>query len=89
MGESFFFFSGNGVLDSNFIFQKDEPKTAKANRLLMATESQNMKNTRNFTSSDMRWTSVTSHQAHAHPPTMVVLELAPQQPPAIRIQFNN
>ncbi len=33
------------------------------------------------TSSDMRWTSVTSHQAHAHPPTMVVLVLAPQQPP--------
>jgi hypothetical protein len=38
MGESFFFFSGNGVLDSNFIFQKDEPKTAEANRLLMAVE---------------------------------------------------
>jgi hypothetical protein len=48
-----------------------------------------MKKRRNFTSRDMRWTSVTSHQAHAHPPTMVVLELAPQQPPAIRIQFNN
>lgn len=42
-----------------------------------------------FTSSDMRWTSVTSHQAHAHPPTMVVLVLAPQQPPVINIQFNS
>ncbi len=42
-----------------------------------------------FTSSDMRWTSVTSHQAHAHPPTMVVLVLAPQQPPVIIIQFNS
>ena len=87
MGESFFFFLGEWRPWLKFYFSKDETKTAEANRLLMAVERENMKKTRNFTSSDMRWTSVTSHQAHAHPPTIVVLELAPQQPPAIRIQL--
>ena len=34
-----------------------------------------------ITSRDIRWTSVTSHQAHAHPPTIVVFFVDPQQPP--------
>ena len=34
-----------------------------------------------ITSKDIRWTSVTSHQAHAHPPTIVVFFVDPQQPP--------
>ena len=36
-----------------------------------------------ITSRDRRCTSVTSHHAHAHPPTRVVLDLEPQQPPEI------
>ena len=28
------------------------------------------------------WTSVTNHQAQPHPPMMVFLPVAPQQPPA-------
>ena len=38
-----------------------------------------------LTSRDRRCTSVTSHHAHAHPPTRVVLDLEPQQPPEIMI----
>lgn len=34
-----------------------------------------------MTSSDRRWTSVTSHQAHAHPPTIVLFRVDPQHPP--------
>ena len=34
-----------------------------------------------FTSNDSLWTSVTSHQAQAHPPTTVFLLVDPQQPP--------
>ena len=34
-----------------------------------------------ITSSERRWTSVTSHQAHAHPPTIVRFRVDPQQPP--------
>ena len=34
-----------------------------------------------LTSSDSLCTSVTNHQAKAHPPTLVVLDLDPQQPP--------
>lgn len=34
-----------------------------------------------ITSSDKRWTSVTSHQAHAHPPTIVRFLVDPQHPP--------
>ena len=33
------------------------------------------------TSNDSLWTSVTSHQAQAHPPTTVFLLVDPQQPP--------
>lgn len=33
---------------------------------------------------DKRWTSVTSHQAHAQPPTMVRFLVEPQQPPEIQ-----
>ena len=34
-----------------------------------------------LTSSDSLCTSVTNHQAKAQPPTLVVLDLDPQQPP--------
>ena len=34
-----------------------------------------------ITSNDSLWTSVTSHQAQAHPPTTVFLLVDPQQPP--------
>lgn len=34
-----------------------------------------------ITSKLRRCTSVTSHQAHAHPPTIVRLRVDPQQPP--------
>ena len=36
-----------------------------------------------FTSRDSLWTSVTSHHAHAQPPTRVFLAREPQQPPEI------
>lgn len=36
-----------------------------------------------ITSSDRRCTSVTSHQAHAHPPTIVRFRVDPQQPPGV------
>lgn len=35
-----------------------------------------------MTSRERRWTSVTHHHAHAHPPTMVTRFVEPQQPPA-------
>jgi hypothetical protein len=35
------------------------------------------------TSKDSLWTSVTSHQAQAHPPTIVLLVVAPKHPPTI------
>lgn len=34
-----------------------------------------------MTSSDRRWTSVTNHHAHAHPPTIVRFLVDPQHPP--------
>jgi hypothetical protein len=34
-----------------------------------------------ITSSESFWTSVTSHQAHAHPPTIVRFFVEPQHPP--------
>lgn len=34
-----------------------------------------------ITSSDSLWTSVTSHQAHAQPPTIVTRFVDPQHPP--------
>ena len=37
---------------------------------------------KNPTSNESLWTSVTSHQAQAHPPTTVFLLVDPQQPPA-------
>lgn len=36
-----------------------------------------------ITSSDNRCTSVTSHQAHAHPPTIVRFRVEPQHPPVV------
>ena len=40
-----------------------------------------------LTSNDKRWTSVTSHHAHAHPPTRVFFDLDPQQPPKIKLRL--
>lgn len=37
-----------------------------------------------ITSSERRWTSVTNHQAHAHPPTIVRFLVDPQHPPKIK-----
>lgn len=37
-----------------------------------------------ITSSDNLWTSVTNHQAHAQPPTIVRFFVDPQQPPVIK-----
>lgn len=37
-----------------------------------------------MTSSDRRWTSVTNHHAHAHPPTIVRFLVDPQHPPVKR-----
>lgn len=39
-----------------------------------------------ITSRDKRWTSVTSHHAQAHPPTIVLFLVDPQQPPEINEQ---
>lgn len=41
-----------------------------------------------FTSSDRYWTSVTSHHAHAHPPTIVDFFVEPQHPPEMKKNRN-
>ena len=42
-----------------------------------------------ITSKESLWTSVTSHQAHAQPPTLVILDREPQQPPERNVSICN
>ncbi|KAK9730539.1 hypothetical protein QE152_g14414 [Popillia japonica] len=42
-----------------------------------------------ITSSESLWTSVTNHQAHAHPPTIVTRFVDPQHPPKRTLDIGN